>query len=213
MKGENTNRMKTNIDKKNICDSIFLLQPSRPILCTTKNENLSDHVAPFGWVMPVSFNPPMVGMALLNSPEKQHTLINIERDGEFVVNIPDMNIVDKLVETSYATKNNENKFDRSGFTSIPSKQVKPVSIGECRAHLECKVSEIIVSGDHNLVVGNVVWAVFDNEAFSSDLLIKLENFEPAFNVKHYKMKDYQAHVFSSHKGTRIIEVDYSKQNR
>ena len=202
--------MKKHINVESICDSISLLQPSRPILCTTKNEDFTDHVAPFGWVIPVSNNPPKVGMALLNKPKKQHTLINIEREGEFVVNIPDIDIANKLVETSYSTKNNENKFDRSGFTRISSKLVRPVSVGECRAHLECKVSEIIELGDHSLVVGDVVWAIFDSEAFSSDLLIKLENFEPAFNVKHYKMKDYQAHVFLSLSGTRIIEVKYPK---
>ena len=204
--------MKKHINEENICDSISLLQPTRPILCTTKNEDFTDHVAPFSWVIPVSSNPPKIGMALLNRPKKQHTLENIERDGEFVINIPDIDIADKLVEASYSTKNNENKFDRSGFTRVSSKLVKPVSVGECRAHLECKVSEIIELGDHSLVVGNVVWAIFDNEAFSSNFLVKLENFKPAIHVKHYKMKDYQAHVFLSLSGTHIVEAKYQKQD-
>lgn len=205
--------MKQDIAKEKIGDSVFLLQPSKPILCTTKNEDNTDHVAPFSWLIPVSNKPPRVGLALLNTPNKQHTLINIEREGEFVINVPDINIIDKLVEASYFLLENTNKFDRSGFTRLVSKVVTPPSIMECRAHLECKVLNIIKTGDHSLVIGDVVWARFDDQAFTPDLLIKLENFTPVIHLKNYKMEDYQAHVFLSPSESRIIEVEYPKKDK
>ena len=90
--------MKKNMDASELKKSILLMQPTRPILCTTKNEDGSNHVAPFSWINPVSFDPPRVALALCSKPKKQQSLQNIERTGEFVVNLPDANVVEKLVE-------------------------------------------------------------------------------------------------------------------
>lgn len=56
--------MKKRISPGEMDTSIFCLQPSRPILCTTKNEDGSDHVAPFGWCTPISQRPPMLMLSL-----------------------------------------------------------------------------------------------------------------------------------------------------
>lgn len=48
------------------------------------------NVAPFSWVTPVSMDPPMMALALGTLRKKQHTLTNIEREGEFVVNLPEI---------------------------------------------------------------------------------------------------------------------------
>ena len=107
--------MKIPIPEESFEKAVFLLQPSRPILCTTKNEDGSDHVAPFSWINPISYKPPRVGLALLNSPKKQHSLVNIERTHEFVINLPDIKIADALVMASFWPVFGENKFDRSAF--------------------------------------------------------------------------------------------------
>ena len=46
----------------------------------------------------------MLALAIACKPHRSQTLVNIEREGEFVVNLPDMSLADKLVETSYKTK-------------------------------------------------------------------------------------------------------------
>ena len=100
----------------------------------------------------------MLALAIACKPHRSQTLVNIERDGEFVVNLPDMSLADKLVETSYKTKLGENKFDRSGFTRMSSRMVKPVCIEECRAHLECRVRRIDYPGDHGVICADIVYA-------------------------------------------------------
>lgn len=192
-------------------NSVFLLQPSRPILCTTKNEDGSNHVAPFSWINPVSHKPPRVALALMNTPQKQHSLENIERTGEFVINIPDLDSAEKLVETSYSTKFGENKFVRSGFTKMDSSSVEPVSIQECRAHLECKVINSIVTGDHTLLIADILCAKYDEEAFGPGLLIKLDKYKPVIHMTSYVLKQSQVHVFLSPSGTYTTEVPYPKK--
>ncbi|MBA1336563.1 MAG: hypothetical protein HPY66_2998 [Firmicutes bacterium] len=202
--------MKTDILAERIHDSVFLLQPSRPILCTTKNEDGSDHVAPFSWVNPVSHKPPRLALALLNSPRKQHSLENIERTGEFVINIPSLDFADKLVECSYKTKSGENKFERSGFKRLESLKVQPPGILECKAHLECKLYSRVVTGDHTLLIADIVHARYDGEAYSPNLMIKLDKFSPAIHVLNYNLEESQIHVFLKPGGAHVTEVPYKK---
>lgn len=198
--------MKKQITEECFEKAVFLLQPGRPILCTTKNEDGTDHVAPFSWINPVSYKPPRVGLALLNTPKKQHSLENIERTGEFVVNLPDMALADRLVLASYWPMFGENKFDRSGFTRLPSKKVAPVAIKECRAHLECRVIEILTPGDHSLILADILAAYYDREAFSDGMLINMQNFKPVIHLQNYILQQSQLHVFMEPGGSYISEV-------
>lgn len=200
--------MKVHMLENKLFDSIFLLQPTIPILCTTINEDGTDHIAPFSWINPVSHRPPRVALALMNSPQKQCSLKNIERTGEFVINIPSLNIVDQLVGCSYKAKPGENKFDRSGFTRLKSQNVKPCGVVQCKAHLECKLFKEIILGDHTLVVGDIVHATYDDQAYETNLLIKLDKFKPAIHVFGYDHDNSQIHQFLNIMESQMIEVAY-----
>ncbi|HZK61045.1 MAG TPA: flavin reductase family protein [Anaerovoracaceae bacterium] len=202
--------MKKEIKIEELYKSLLLLQPSRPILCTTKNEDGTDHVAPFSWITPVSQKPPRVAMALLSKPQKQHSLENIERIGEFIVNMPDLRIAEKMIECSYSTKFGENKFDRSGFTRIPSVEVEPVSIGECKAHLECKVVSIQDVGDHALIIADVIHAQYDDKAFTPEMLINTTEYDPCIHIQSYNLNNSQLHIFINPTGSYVVEVPYPK---
>lgn len=203
--------MKKVMEECELFNSVFLLQPSRPILCTTKNEDGTDHVAPFSWINPISHKPPRVALALMSKPQKQKSLQNIERTGEFGVNIPDMNLAEKLVECSFSTKFGENKFDRSGFTRMPSVTIKPNCIIECRANLECKVVELIDAGDHTLIIADILHAKYDEAAFSSNLLINTQNFKPVIHLQNFNLEKSQLHVFMSSESTQTLEVPYPQK--
>lgn len=200
--------MKKEFKKSELYNSIFLLQPSRPILCTTINEDGTDHISTFSWINPVSHKPPRVALALMSKPKKQKSLENIERTGEFGVNIPDMSMIEKMVECSYSTKFGENKFDRSGFTRLPSVNIKPPCIEEGMASLECKVINKIDAGDHTLIIADIAYAKYDEEAYSPNLLIKLPKFRPVIHVQNFNLEKSQLHVFLSSDSTETIEVPY-----
>lgn len=205
--------MKKKMNSQELNKSIFLLQPSRPILCTTKNEDGSDHVAPFSWINPVSFNPPRISLALLTNPKKRKSLVNIERTGEFVINMPDMRIADKMIEASYSTKFGENKFVRSGFTGEEASSVEPKIISECQAHLECRVLEILEPGDHKLIIADVVNASYDQDAFGLDLHINTQNFQPVIHMNDYCLEGSQLHLMANIQGTVALNVPYPSNNK
>ncbi len=203
--------MKKVMEESEFFNSVFLLQPSRPILCTTKNEDGTDHVAPFSWIHPASHKPPRVSLALMSKPQKQKSLQNIERTGEFGVNIPDLSMAEKLVECSFSTKFGENKFDRSGFTRMPSAVIEPNCIMECRANLECKVFRLVDAGDHTIIIADIVYAQYDEEAFSRNFLINTRNFRPVIHLQNFNLEKSQVHVFLSADSTQTVEVAYPQK--
>src|SRR5512133_1840279 len=80
---------------------IPLMQPSRPVLVTSRFANGRINVAPFSWCIPVSLDPPMLGLALLTTPRRQRSLINILREGQFVVNMPGPDLAPRVAAASY----------------------------------------------------------------------------------------------------------------
>lgn len=188
--------------------SYMLLQPSRPVLVTSLGEDGATHVAPFGWVTPVSAEPPMIGLALLTKPKKQHTLVNIERSGEFVVNVPGLELAEGLVRCSYQVRPGQKKFALSGFDALPSVKVKPDSVAGCRAQLECRVLSVTPTGDHSLVIAEVIEARYDPEAFAASLALKVDKSMPCIHLNNYRTDDGQAHVFLDSAGVRLVEVPY-----
>lgn len=207
--------MKKRIAREQMGQSVFCLQPSRPILCTTRNADGTDHAAPFGWCVPASQTPPMLVLAIQYAPRKSHSLENIQRSGEFVVNLPDMNLIDPLVLSSYDTRLGENKMDRSGFTRLPSCEVAPCGIAECRAHLECRVREITYPGDHAVIAAEIVCARYDEDAFYGDMLINTRTFQPVIHIQNFTAKDKSAqyHVFLNGNGVVVNEVPFPEGDR
>ena len=64
---------------------------------------------------------------------------NIQTTGEFVVNVPGVDLVDKLHTLARkGAPSWENELKRAGLTEISSTKVKPPRVKECRVHMECR---------------------------------------------------------------------------
>lgn len=200
---------KVNLPDERLGDSYLFLQPSRPCMITTFNPNGTLNVAPFGWNMPVSVTPARVAVALVNQP-KNHTLQNIEREGEYVLNKPVMAIAERLVQCSYFHPEGVSKFEQAGFTPQPSQVIRTPGVAECRAQLECRVHQFVNCGDHTLVIGDVVAATYEDRDFSQNLTLKVDEAWPVIHHGQYKQEQGQVHLFVVPAGYRAVEVNYPK---
>lgn len=189
----------------------MFLQPTRPVLVTTLDEDGVTHVAPFSWIIPLSTDPPLVGLALLTKPRKQHTLENIERSGEFAVNIPGLELAEQLVQCSYKVKPGVKKLKLAGFTAIPASKIEPCLIGECRAHLECSVLSAQETGDHTLIIGKINHVTYQEKAYTAGLMLNLKEFTPCLHLDNYSSKDGQAHLFLLPGGLSLAEVPFTER--
>jgi len=133
--------------------------PSPVVLVTCSSQDGKHNIITVGMYMPISFNPPLVAIGI--SPKRySHKLI--KELGEFVVNVPTREIVEKVVYCGTVSGRDVDKFKEAGLTPIPAKMVRPPLIKECIAHFECKLYASYEAGDHTIFVGRVV-AVSVNE--------------------------------------------------
>jgi len=130
------------------------------------------------WAVPLSISPPMVG--ILIAPKRySHKLI--EKSGEFVINIPSMALLEKVVRCGKVSGKTHNKFAEFGLTELEGKAVKTPAVRECTAHLECKLTKSVNVGDHTLFVGEVVAAYANENTFDGNF-INLDVLKPIFQV-------------------------------
>jgi flavin reductase (DIM6/NTAB) family NADH-FMN oxidoreductase RutF len=136
-------------------------KPQRPVyptpvgLITSIDKDGNPNIVTLGEVFNLSIREPVwVGIAIREATYS-HGLI--KEQGEFVVNLPTADMLDKALGCgSCSGRDGVNKFQRFGLTPIAAKYVKPPLIAECPVNLECKVVDFHKVGDHDLFVGEVL---------------------------------------------------------
>ncbi len=132
----------------------------RPIAwVSTWSENGVANCAPFSFFNVISEEPPLCILSFNRRSDgaMKHTLKNIRRTGEFVVNLVEEGTAEAMHASSAELPESESEFAKSGLTPVPAKTVKHPRIGEAAAALECKVERRIEFGpERELVVGEIL---------------------------------------------------------
>lgn len=125
-----------------------------------------DNLITLAWCMPVSISPPMIGVAI--APARfSHDLI---RDsGEFAVNVPDARLLHAVWLSGTTSGREGDKFRSTGLTRLGASVIGAPLVNECFAHIECRVSDAPVAGDHTLFLGEAVAAAVEDHAFDGRL--------------------------------------------
>lgn len=136
----------------------------RPVcFASTIDKDGNVNLSPFSFFNLFGINP----TTLIFSPARRvrdntikHTLENVKEVAEVVINVVSYSMVQQasLASTEYAKGVDE--FEKSGFTKLASDTIKPPRVKESPVQLECKVREIIETGNQggsgNLVVCEIV---------------------------------------------------------
>lgn len=130
-----------------------IIGPKPAVLVTTIGENGKPDVAPFSFIAPVSFDPPLL---ILSVGPNKHSYWNITRRKEFVVNIPTKKMLDKVWTAGQKFDSQVSKIERAGLKTEPSTRVGAPRLSECIAHMECYLESARKTGDHILIVGKVM---------------------------------------------------------
>jgi len=121
------------------------------------------NIITLAWAMPTSINPPLVAISLRPT---RHSYKLIKETKEFVVNIPTIDIVNATLFCGRRSGKSRDKFKETKLTPMPAKKVKSPIINECVAHLECKLHSQHKTGDHIILVGQIIQAYANKEAFT-----------------------------------------------
>jgi len=140
-----------------------LLHPMHTVLVSCVGKTGKPNVLPLAWAMPTSRDPALVAVSVAPS-RYSHALI--EETGEFVVNLPTVEIVKETLACGRTSGRTSDKFAETGLTPLPAKKVKAPIIKECIAHLECKLHSQFKTGDHTVFVGEILGAYADKGVFT-----------------------------------------------
>lgn len=148
----------------------------RPIcFASTIDENGNPNLSPFSFFNVFGSNPPV----LIFSPARRvrdntikHTLENIYLNKEVVINVVNYNMVQQTSLASCEYPKGINEFQKSGFTPIASDIVKPFRVKESPVQMECKVLQVIETGQSggagNLIICEVVCMHIDDNVLNED---------------------------------------------
>ncbi|MEO7989695.1 MAG: flavin reductase family protein [Chryseolinea sp.] len=148
----------------------------RPIaFASTIDKEGNVNLSPFSFFNCFGSNPPL----LIFSPARRgrdnttkHTFENVNEIAEVVIHIVKYDMVQQMSLSSTEYPKGVNEFKKAGFTEARSVMVKPPRVAEAPVAMECKVLQIIPTGDQggagNLVICEVVYmhideAILDNE--------------------------------------------------
>jgi len=129
----------------------FRLTHPRNVCLITADEN----IITLAWTTPISLNPPLFGISV-GFTRTSYKLI--KEAGDFGVNVPTMDMIDKVLYCGRHSGKKINKFEKTGLTPIPATKIKAKLIKECIANFECELIDAQKYGDHGFFVGKVVAA-------------------------------------------------------
>lgn len=131
----------------------------RPIcFASTVDEAGNPNLSPFSFFNVFGSKPPI----LIFSPARRvrdnstkHSFQNAKAIKEVVINIVNYNIVQQMNLASCEYPAGVNEFEKAGFTPIASDMVKPFRVKESPVQIECKVNQIIETGQEG-GAGNLI---------------------------------------------------------
>ncbi len=154
----------------------------RPIaVVSTLNHNGSFNLAPFSFFTGVSASPMIIAfcpMTRSSDGQKKDTLINIEREKEFVINFCTEKIADQVNLCSQEIPYGEDEFKLSGLTPLKSKTIRAPRMAESPIQFECILRDILsygnTIGSGSLITGEVKLihideTLYDQGRISTDL--------------------------------------------
>ncbi len=148
-----------------------LIVPRPVALVSTVDAAGVRNVAPFSFFSGVGSNPPTVLFcpSLTTAPasptpdqpdDRKDTLRNVEQTGEFVINIVSEAIAHAANLTAATVPPSVDEFELAGLTAIPSEVVRAPRVAESPAQLECKLLQILFTGQGQaagvVVLGQIV---------------------------------------------------------
>ncbi|MFC2100572.1 flavin reductase family protein [Bacteroidota bacterium] len=141
----------------------------RPIaFASTIDKDGHPNLSPFSFFNAFGSNPP----TLVFSPSRRgrdnttkNTFDNLKEVPEVVINVVTYDMVEQMNLASAEYASDINEFEKAGFTSLSSEKVLPLRVKESPVQFECKVKQIIETGElggaGNLVICEILLAHFN----------------------------------------------------
>jgi flavin reductase (DIM6/NTAB) family NADH-FMN oxidoreductase RutF len=130
------------------------LEPG-PIVLVSSSWKGENNIMTIGWHTVMEFSPSLIGCIIANS---NHSFNMIRKSGECVINIPTVDMIDKVIGIGNCTGTQIDKFKKFKLTAEKAESVKAPVIKECYANFECRLRDKHLITRYNFFIFEVVAA-------------------------------------------------------
>ncbi len=155
----------------------------RPIAwISTRSENGVANCAPFSFFNAMCEDPPLcfASMNARSDGKMKHTLKNVLRTKEFVVNFVDEATANAMHISSYELPEEESEFERTGLTEAACSLVQHPRIAEAAASFECRLWKTMELGPGRTIVFGEILLVHGREGLIDPVTKRIDEafFQP-----------------------------------
>ncbi|MEE8568018.1 MAG: flavin reductase family protein [Anaerolineales bacterium] len=131
-----------------------------PVVLVSCGHGEQANIITIAWTGILCSKPPHIGIGVR---PKRHSHDLIQKTGEFVVNIPGEELINEVEYCGFVSGREVDKFTTRGLTPIPGSEVQTPIIAECPINIECRVSQVLPLGSHDLFIGRIVAVQFSQD--------------------------------------------------
>lgn len=147
----------------------------RPVALVTSlnTDDSNTNIAPFSLFNLVSLDPPIVYISIQKTSPPKRTSINILKAEEFVINIPNYAIAEKMNKAAIPSHliDKKDKFKLCEFTKIESEKIKTCGIKESLIRFECKLHSKIDLIGYEMYLGKILNIYCDDSVLEAGQIV------------------------------------------
>lgn len=143
-----------------------------------------NNLAPFSYFNMVSHDPPcvMFSTGRTNNTNKD-TLNNVLQNGQFVVNLVTLDVVEQMNATAESVPSDVDEFKLTNLTPIDSVSIQPKRVKESPIHMECEMIhhyfiDNINGGGACIIIGKIKIIHIDESILMENNRINLDVYKP-----------------------------------
>jgi len=150
-----------------------------PVVLVTSHYKDKANVMTAAWVTPLSFSPPLVGIAIHPA---RFTYDLIKKSEQFAINVPGISLLKAVEICGTVSGRDVDKFKKAGITPVDALEIDVPLVEECLGHIECVLVDAFTVGDHTLFVGQVVSASVVEGIFDEVWKLEEEEAKPLHHL-------------------------------
>jgi flavin reductase (DIM6/NTAB) family NADH-FMN oxidoreductase RutF len=138
---------------------VALVTPRPIAFVSTRGRDGVDNAAPFSFFNVLGEDPPIVIVSIERRADgrSKDSGRNILDTGEFVVNMADEALLERMHLCSVEFPPETSEFAQAGLTAAPSRRIAAPRIAEAPVSMECRLHTRVPFEQRDLVIGEVVW--------------------------------------------------------
>ena len=152
-----------------------MLYPLPAVMVSVSDGEGNDNIITVAWAGTVCTNPPMVSISVRPS---RFSYDMLRKTGEFVINLTTEKLAYATDYCGVKSGRDVDKFKELGLHISPAAEVSAPLLDESPVNIECRVTQVLRLGTHDMFVAKVVSVHADEKYMDENGKFSLEKADP-----------------------------------